>query len=294
MTSLVHLSPGDPAYPIRLTLLPTPPAHLSIEGHLAPAKVVAIVGTRNPLPETATFAHALAGAVARGGGVVASGGATGIDAAAHEGALAAGGRTWVVAGTGHGVLYPKQHGPLYERVVAGGGAMIWPFAPGSVGHPSRFLVRNGVLVALADAFVLVQARIPSGALNAASWAKRLGRPRWVVCPPPWMADDAAFAGCQVERRAGAEALTSVELFLDAIGLPAKPVHRAPPAPLPARQNPMETRVLAAVGSGLCHAEEVAVRCGLPYPAVMTLLLTLVLDDVLVEGPEGFFRQASTP
>jgi DNA processing protein len=290
MSTLRHLTPDDPDYPPRLRALPTPPLHVTVRGSLAPAKSVAIVGTRLPVPAALVLARELARAVASRGGVVVSGGAVGIDAAAHEGALEGSGRTWVVAGTGHGPLYPKENAPLFERVITGGGAMVWPFAPGTPGHPSRFLQRNGVLVALADVLVIIQARIPSGALNAGSWARRLKRPRWVVCPPAWAADDPDFAGCQVERRLGARALTSVDFFLDAIGMPNTMGPSAPPKP----RNTAETRVLAALSAAPKHVDEVVSACGLPYPEAMTALLTLALDDVLVEGPEGFYRQVSPP
>ncbi len=300
MPPITHLTREHPSYPARLLFLPSPPPSLSVEGPpdgaLLSRIAVAIVGTRHPLPAAAAFAAELAGAVASRGGVVVSGGAKGIDAMAHEGALAAGGRTWVVTGTGHGVLYPRDHGPLFARIVAAGGALVSPFPPGTTGHPSRFLQRNGVLAALSDVLVVVQARIPSGALNAASWAKRLRRPRWVVCPAPW-SDAEAFAGCHSERKQGAQALTSVDFFIDQLALPAgsqQPLPRpGPTAPL-RRTNPAETRVLAALDAVPRHTDEVVVRCGLPYPEVMTALLTLALDDVLVEGPEGSFRLPSPP
>ena len=285
-----HFTPADPEYPARLRALTPPPAAVTIRGSLPEAKTVAIVGTRRPIPVAATFARDLAGALARSGVIVVSGGALGIDTAAHEGALRAGGRTWVVAGTGHGVQYPKENGPLFDRVVAGGGALLFPFPPSTGGHPSRFLRRNAVLVALADVLVIVQARIPSGALNAASWARRQEKPRWVVCPAPWDAADPDFAGCQLERRLGASALTSIDDFLRALELPPKAGLGAVFQP----RNPTEARVFASLSVEPRHAEEVGLQCGLPYPEVMTALLTLGLEDVLVEGPEGFFRRKQSP
>ena len=136
MAPLAHLTPADEAYPAKLRALPSPPASVSVDGPLGEAKVVAIVGTRSPDAAPCAFARSLAASVVARGGVVVSGGAAGIDAAAHEGAMDAGGRTWVVAGTGQGEVYPKEHAPLFERVVASGGAMVWPFAPGTPVHRS--------------------------------------------------------------------------------------------------------------------------------------------------------------
>jgi len=291
VTTPRHLTPEHADYPARLRVIEPPLATISVVGELTAPKTVAIVGTRHPIPAAAAFARKLAGAIVESGAVVVSGGALGIDAAAHEGALDRGGRTWVVAGTGHGVLYPKEHGPLFDRVVAEGGAVVWPFPPGTGAHRARFLRRNGVLVALSDVLVIIQARLPSGALNAAAWARRLDRPRWVVCPLPWDAANPDFAGCQLERKAGARALTSLDDFLTATNLP---VPLRLPAPPEVRRNPTETRVLRALSTAPRHVEEVVVQCGLPYPEVVTALLTLVLEDVLVEGPEGFFHQRNPP
>jgi len=285
-----ELTPDDPDYPARLRTLSIPPPAITLVGTLAPAKVIAIVGTRKPIPAAADFARALAAAVARSGAVVASGGAFGIDSAAHEGALDAGGRTWVVAATGHGVQYPKGNAGLFDRIAASSGALVWPFPAGTPGHRSRFFRRNAVLVALADVLVIVQARIPSGALNAATYARRLGRPRWVVCPLPWNAEDPDFAGCRVERRLGARALTSIDTFLTAVELPRPPAACRPSRAMSATEN----RVLAAVSREPRHVDAVSAQCGLPYPEVMTALLTLRLEDVLVEGPEGFFRSRRPP
>jgi DNA processing protein len=263
-----------------------PPAVLSVAGSIDPGgPAVAIVGTRKPTAAAAQFAGELAAAVVQRGAIVISGGAIGIDAAAHEGALAAGGRTWVVTGTGEGVLYPSTHGPLFERVVAQRGAMLWPFPPGTKAHTATFLQRNGVLVALAQVLVIIQARFPSGALNAALWARRLARPRWVVCPAPW--DSEGFEGCEIEAARGASILTSVPRFLRESGIPLSPKPVQPRTTL----NRQQRRVLTGVTLEARHVDQIAGECGLPYAQVMTALLTLALENVLVEGPDGFYRRA---
>ncbi len=180
MTPPLQLTALDPRYPSRLRGVPDAPASLTTAGgSLEADRVVAIVGSRVATPAAAEFAHDLASTLGRLGVVVVSGGALGIDAAAHRGTLAAGGRTWAVAGTGHGVVFPEQHAGLFDEIALGPGAMIWPFAP-DYRHRSAFLARNRVLVALADAVVVVQAGFPSGALRAASCARTLGKRSWVV------------------------------------------------------------------------------------------------------------------
>ncbi len=287
--------PGDPHYPARLAELPQPPPVLWISGTLfdgsrGHAPAVAIVGTRKPVPEAASFAGELAGAVARAGGVVVSGGALGIDAAAHRGALAHGGRTWVVAPTGHTHVYPEGHGALYDEVVAAEGALVWPFAPPTIARRHNFFRRNGVLVALADVVVVVQAGIPSGALNAAAWARKLSRPLWVVPAPPWMRH---FRGCHAELdRGGARPLTSIDALLSSVGLQGRRRRRSelPPGGTSRALSTEERAVFQATSATPRHADEIGSRAGLPARTLARLLLTLALENVVVEGPDGFFRR----
>jgi DNA processing protein len=105
--------PGEPLYPPRLSDLPDPPPVIWVAGTLPRRPTVAIVGTRHPVPEAEAFAGELGTAVAAAGGIVISGGAVGIDAAAHRGAIAGGGRTWAVLPTGHDHVYPQGHAELY-------------------------------------------------------------------------------------------------------------------------------------------------------------------------------------
>jgi DNA processing protein len=262
-------------------------------GSLDAERVVAIVGSRVAHPEAAAFASDLAGTLARAGAVVASGGALGIDAAAHRGALEASGRTWVVAGTGCEHCFPGEHADLYERVGQGPGAMLWPFAPSAQARPGSFVARNRVLVAMSDAVVVVQAGLPSGALNAAAAALRIGRPVWVAPPAPWLGPE--FAGSRRLLEQGAQPLTSAQPLLKSLGLaPSSSSSRPPPpAPGPVSQlSEAEAVVLGATSHLPLHLDEIASLAHSPAPTVMVALLTLALQDVVVEGPPGFFRRKS--
>jgi DNA processing protein len=117
----------SPDYPGRLRLLDLPPPVLFVRGSLAaldPAQSVAIVGTRRATERGLRIAGAIGGAVSTAGAVVVSGLAVGIDGAAHAAAVACGGRTVAVLGSGHQRLYPRAHAHLADRIVAGGGAVI--------------------------------------------------------------------------------------------------------------------------------------------------------------------------
>lgn len=314
--ALRTFSLSDLDYPERLRSLTTPPELVTVEGGPLEAPFsVAIVGAREPCDEAANFAFELGKAIAERGGVVVSGGAAGIDGAAHRGALEGGGRTWAVAATGRGQCFPKAHAELFETIARGPSAMLWPFPEGMGALPGNFLQRNGVLVALAETVVIVQGGVPSGTLSAFAWAQKLGRTTWAVPGPPW---DERFAGCRVALDGGARPLTSIGGFLKTLGFqveaPVVPPRRArtprrsshqshPSLPLgaverssisvtPARPlDPEERALLDACTDSPTHVDEIAVRSGICASRAQTGLLTLALENVLVEGPEGFYRRA---
>jgi DNA processing protein len=293
------LRPDDAEYPARLHALPKPPLNLTIAGD-APRTgscAVAVVGTREPTREAETFAFDLAGSLVRAGAVVVSGGAVGIDAAAHRGALASRGTTWAIAASGLHHCFPKEHADLYREISAGPGAVLWPFADDVPPLQANFLRRNGVLVALADAVVIVQAGAPSGTLNAASWAQRLGRTVWAVPGPPW---DPRFTGCRSVIDAGARVLTSIDGLLHALGLQKDqlplPLSSAPSPPSPPPRSssladPTAKALFAACAGEPQHVDKIAENAGLCVIEAQRRLLTLALENVLVEGPEGFYRRA---
>jgi DNA processing protein len=273
---LVHLTPLDAAYPARLRAIEDPPASITVQGDPVHASLaVAIVGSRAATPEAAAFARELAGVLAGAGVVVVSGGAEGIDAAAHEGALAAGGRTWAVAGTGHRRCFPATHADLFEAIARGPGAMVWPFAP-DYRHRTGFLSRNRILAALADALVVVQAGFPSGALHAAECARKLDKAVWAVPAAPWMDE---FTGSRWLLDEGARPLTSIEGLLGSLGVETA---RAEVRPGP------ESEVLAALSTAPLHLDVICGRAKLSPQAVAAALLTLALENVVVESPPGFF------
>jgi DNA processing protein len=286
----IELRPLDPAYPSRLRSVADAPASLLTSGgSLEADRVVAIVGSRDAAADAADFARRLAAQLAGLGVVVASGGALGIDAAAHRGALEAGGRTWVVAGTGSDHVFPAQHADLFAEVGRGPGAMIWPFAA-DYRHRTGFLARNRVLVALSDAVVVVQAGFPSGALRAATCARTLGRPLWVCPAPPWL-DTYRGSRMLLARpdETGARPLFFVEALLSSLGLPAGT--GSAPAAAPQRAlSSSEADALRATSTAPLHLDEIASRASLPAQAATAALLTLALENVVVEGPPGFFRR----
>lgn len=172
----------DADYPRNLRLVYNRPPFLWVRGTLLPAdeRSIAVVGTRNASLEGLDQARLLAGQLARREVTVLSGLALGIDGAAHEGALAAGGRTLAVLGTGINTVYPTAHTRLAEQIVETGGALVsqfWPDAP-----PTRwsFPMRNVVMSGMAVGTVVVEASRTSGAKMQARLALEHGKRLFLV------------------------------------------------------------------------------------------------------------------
>ena len=175
---------GDPGYPPRLAEgWPQVDAPMLLAWRGVPPRDagpgVAVVGTRRATPYGLAIATDLAAAVARAGGRVVSGGARGIDAAAHTAALGLPGGTTVVLGCGHAVAYPRPHareGGLFDRVLADGGTLVSELTPDLAPHPGVIRARNRIVAGLAEAVVVVEGGDRSGALLTAGAAATRGRP----------------------------------------------------------------------------------------------------------------------
>ncbi|HET7173935.1 MAG TPA: DNA-processing protein DprA [Nocardioidaceae bacterium] len=218
--------PGDPEWPAGTTVLTTAgesvlgrrcdaPIGLWVRGEslAAAERSVAIVGARASTPYGDHVAGELAGDLVRGGITVVSGGAFGIDAAAHRGALACGGRTVAVLASGVDRLYPPGNADLLEQV-ARQGTLVSEGAPGCVPSRSRFLVRNRLIAALTQGTVVVEAALRSGSLNTARWARDLGR---LVMGVPGPVTSAASAGVhELLRRPEALLVTDANEVLEHI------------------------------------------------------------------------------
>ncbi len=194
-------APTDDGYPRRLAGIADPPAQLWMAGPWSPAPLsVAVVGARAASGRGLEFACSVGATLAAAGVDVISGGAFGVDAAAHEGALAAKsagrlGATVAVLGTGIDVAYPARHAALFGEI-ARRGALVSEFPLGLGPRRSAFPRRNRVIAALADLVVVVEASTQSGSLHTARAAKMLGR-RLAVLPGSAGTDGLALCGAVV-------------------------------------------------------------------------------------------------
>lgn len=259
----------------------------SLAGLAAPT--VAVVGTRAASDDGRRHARRLAADLGRAGICVVSGLALGIDAAAHEGALAAAAPTIGVLGGGHGCFFPPRNAELARRMIAAGGAVVSPYPPEHPAFPSQFLERNGIVAALADGVVVVEAPARSGALNTTSWAADRSVP---VMAFPGDVDRPKAAGCLALIRDGATLVRDAADVLEAIGLPrpqsAAASDSAPPLP---GLDPLGRRILEALAAGPAGPDTV-VAAGRDAPAmVLARLGELVAAGAVVAGEDGRFRRS---
>jgi DNA processing protein len=198
------LTPSDDGYPARVKTSPDAPAALFVRGRLPPSAEegvppwAAVVGTRAASPYGLRVARTMGEDLGRGGVVVVSGLARGVDGAAHAGALAGGGLTVAVLGCGADVAYPPEHEALATEIAARG-AVVSEHPPGTPPHPGHFPRRNRIVAALAHAVIVVEAPTRSGALGTARIAVELGRDVFAV---PGPVDRGTHGGCHRLLRDG--------------------------------------------------------------------------------------------
>ena len=218
----------DAAYPARLTNISDPPERLYVRGTLPPndSPTVAIVGTRKATREGRETARAFARDLAGRGAVIVSGLALGIDAAAHEGALDAHGKTIAVLGGGVDTIYPPSHESLGRRIVESG-AIVSEYPAGTPCYPNQFLARNRLISGLADAVVIMEAPITSGALATARHAANQGREVFVM---PGPAGHPHYEGSHMLIREGARLIRNAKDLLEDMPSLAESLAATNPAP----------------------------------------------------------------
>ena len=205
-SEVAFLTPADPGYPRLLREIHDPPVGLYRKGPYGfEHPCVAIVGTRRATLYGQAVAKRLGAELAGRGFCVVSGLARGIDTAAHEGALSAGGRTAAVLGTGIDIIYPPENLDLYRRI-ADRGAILSEFPFGRPADRDSFPMRSRILSGICEAVVVVESDLRGGAMAAAKFAGEQGRLLFAV---PGRIDQSTSAGCNQLIRDGATLLTGV-------------------------------------------------------------------------------------
>lgn len=303
------LTLDDEDYPLALAEIYDPPVVLWGRGSLVEedAYAVAIVGTRHCSEYGLKVARQLGGELAARGITVVSGLAAGIDTAAHQAALDAGGRTIAVLGNGVDVVFPAENAALMHAILSSG-AVLSPFPMGLMGYKHNFPIRNRIISGLCKGVVVVEAPPGSGALITARDAAEQGREVFAV-PGPILHRNSR--GPHALLKEGAKLVETVEDILVELDLPAamrvapakgtdeqeaeptqlelgaQPGADAPPlSPAPAAPKPkalklseVESNVLASLSPEGSFVDEIALVCRVPVSEALSTLTMLELKGL---------------
>lgn len=289
---LITLS--DPRYPRLLREIPDPPAALYVIGDpdLLSATQLGIVGSRNPTPGGSETAHAFASYLTQSGLTITSGLAMGVDAAAHRGALGAGGKTIAVAGTGLDRVYPARHRELAHEIAAQG-ALISEFALGTPALAHNFPRRNRIISGLSLGVLVVEAALQSGSLITARLAAEQGREVFAI---PGSIHNPLARGCHALIRQGAKLVETAADILEELGPMAQ-------ITAPARQTDGAGNItsglgveamtlLDCLGFDPTPVDSLIERSGLTPEAVSSMLLVLELQGHVVSAPGGHYTRVT--
>jgi DNA processing protein len=298
---------GDARYPQPLLHCGDPPLMLFLEGRVELLQLpsVAVVGSRQATPQGLAHARQFASVLSHAGVTVVSGLATGIDGAAHEGALAGAGSTLAVIGTGPDIVYPRRHGGLWRRI-AQDGLVVSEHAPGTPALAHHFPHRNRIIAGLTRGTLVVEATLKSGSLITARLAMEGGREVFAV---PGSIQSAQSKGCHELIRQGAQLVESAQEILESLGLPASPTaSTAAPASAAAAvsDEPDEPdapdafdaldartphgRLLRAMGHDPVSLDTLVGRTGDAASVLGARLLELELQGLVARLPGGWFQR----
>ena len=287
----------DPTYPPLLRQTAAAPAALYVQGSvpLLSASQLAMVGSRSPTPAGRSTAREFAAWFARQGLAVTSGLATGIDAACHEGALAGGGETLAVFGTGLDRVYPPEHRALAERIRAHG-ALLSEFPPGTAPLPENFPRRNRIIAGLALGTLVVEATRRSGSLITARLAAEAGREVFAI---PGSIHSPLSHGCHQLIKNGAKLVEQADDVVTELKflVPQEPLTAVPTAAAGAGDQPHALdkeyeMLLDALGFEPATIDSLVARTELNSEAIASMLLILELQGRVAALPGG--RYGRTP
>ena len=286
----------DPGYPSLLKEIHDPPIGLYRKGRYDfGGHCIAIVGSRRTTLYGQATARRFGAELARLGFCVVSGLARGIDTAAHEGALEAGGKTAAVLGCGVDLVYPPENLALYRRIEAEG-AVLSEFPFGRRADRQSFAMRNRLVAGMSDAVVVVESDVNGGAMITARFAGEQGR---LIFAVPGRIDQNSSAGCHQLIRDGVTLLTGVDDILSELSY----LDGLRPQPIPDKAGPAvgevagtdaldatEAVVLACFrGGAILTVDAVAQAAGLAAPQVAATLMMLELKRRVAKRADGAFE-----
>lgn len=275
----------DSDYPKLLAHISDPPICLYVKGDrsifsTAKDRFFAIVGTRKITPYGAQVTSQFAAGLSQSGFVIVSGMALGIDTAAHEATLNVGGLTVAVLGCGVDIVYPPTNKPLYDRILASGGAIISEFPPGMTTLKGLFVARNRIISGLSRGVLIVEGSARSGTLITARYAAEQGRD--VFAPPSPITSQFSQAPNLLIKQ-GAKMVTSVEDIVDEYQMTSTSQathHDFSHLPPPVRS------VVEVLVSETASADELRDRLSLPIHEVLQALTFLEINGIVAKTHEG--------
>jgi DNA processing protein len=277
----------DPDYPQALFAVGDTPPVLFAIGRLAlfNAPAVAIVGSRQATPQGREDAAAFARTLASAGLTVVSGLAEGIDAAAHEGALAEAASTIAVVGTGLDRVYPAANRRL-AHAIAERGLLVSEFVPGAPPDKWHFPRRNRLISALARGVLVIEAGVSSGSLITARYAGEQGREVMAV---PGSIHSPLSKGCHKLIREGAKLVETAQDVLAELGVAAG---RSPSAPdaAPRAVDPAQATLLTAMGDAPVDIDRLVARTGLAVSAIASQLTAMEIDGYVAALAGGRWQR----
>ncbi len=275
---------ADENYPKLLREISSPPQELYLRGTLPSldSSIIAVVGTRKATTSGLSVAETIAFELAKTGLVVASGLAMGIDAAAHRGALKAGGKTVAVLGNGIDNIYPAQNQRLAKDILATGGAILSEYSPGTPSLPKNFIERNRIVSGLSIGVVIVEAPVKSGALITAGFAGEQGRSVFVV---PGPISHPNYVGSHALIRDGATLITKTVHVLEDLGLESLSLSGNEESLESRRLSANETLIVQVVKDAgqLLSIDRIAELTNLPPHTINEAIVMLLLKGIIKEN-----------
>ncbi|WP_045856450.1 DNA-processing protein DprA [Teredinibacter purpureus] len=295
--SVQVLDTDHPQYPEMLREIKRPPPVLYVAGDVSQLSFpqVAIVGSRNPTPSGRGSAFDFSKALAANGFTITSGLALGVDAAAHQGALACQGKTIAVLGTGIDQVYPQRNKQIADQIIANGGALVSEFPLGTTAKPANFPQRNRIISGLSYGTLVVEAAVRSGSLITARYALQQNRELFAI---PGSIHNPLARGCHSLIKDGAKLVESaddiveelkgfLQLKWEQVNLDIVPDTHSIATEIVS--NEQEDFVLDQLGYEPTAIDLLTERTSLPVGDVMACLLTLELKGLVANVGTGYMR-----
>ncbi len=298
--SVVEIPQGDPRFPRELTVVHDPPEVIYAIGDLSllTKKRVSIIGSRMPSPYGRRIAFEAAQALASTGLVIVSGAARGLDACAHEGALAAEGGTIAIVGAGADVDYPRGNADLLRRIREKG-LVLSEYKPGTEPRDYRFPARNRLIAALGSCLLVVEGRAKGGTANTAEWALRADGVVFGV--PVHLGDPLSESPNLIIRDGGDIYLGPNDILLKLGMMPiADAAHPQPELArrveaareARARLTGAEATLFDLIGSSPLHVDALATQAAIDPGLLLAALSSLELQGLIKQLPGKHFALAS--